>query len=181
MSEARIFDLYDDPMESVQAFEGYAGETASTLIQLASLVLDADEAASSAEMAGHAGVAQAIAGALLLVPIHRRRGQVYIPAEILAATGLDRQRYLSDDNRARIVPALQAFAGLGLDHLRRAEAVSGPSIDEALMPAFLPAALARSVLQRAAKDGAVALDGRLRPPQWRRQARMLLALWRCRL
>lgn len=180
MSEARIFDLYDDPMESAQAFEGYAGETASTLIQMASLVLDADEAASAADRAGHAGVAQAIAGALLLVQIHRSRGQVYIPAEILAATGLDRESYLADGNRECIVPALQAFAGLGLDHLRRAEA-SGAPIPEALMPAYLPAALARFVLQRTARNGAAALDGRLRPPQWRRQARMMLALWRRRL
>lgn len=177
MSEARIFDLYDDPMESVGAFEGYAGETASTLIQMASLVLDADAAASAADMAGHAGVAQAVAGALLLLPIHRGRGQVYVPREILSATGLDREAFLDDGNRPRIAAALQAFAGLGLDHLARA-VPAGRRIPEVLMPAYLPAALARSVLKRAAADGGLAIDGRLRPPQWRRQLTMMLALWR---
>ncbi|MGG2477629.1 phytoene/squalene synthase family protein, partial [Rhizobium sp. BR5] len=39
MIEARIFDLYDDLFEDRNALEGYAGETASALIQLASLVL----------------------------------------------------------------------------------------------------------------------------------------------
>jgi phytoene synthase len=177
MSEARIFDLYDDPMESVTAFEGYAGETASTLIQMASLVLDAEAAAGMADAAGHAGVAQAVAGALLLLPLHRSRGQVYVPAEIFAATGLDRESFLKDTERDRIVPALQAFAGLGLDHLSRA-LPAGRKIPQVLMPAYLPAALARAVLTRAAANGATALDGRLRPPQWRRQLAMTLALWR---
>ena len=40
--EARIFDLYDDPMPSRNDLEGYCGETASALIQLASLILDAE-------------------------------------------------------------------------------------------------------------------------------------------
>jgi phytoene/squalene synthetase len=62
MIDARIFDLYDDPIETRVSLEGYAGETASALIQLASLVLSPDEAPQSAEAAGHAGVAQAIAG-----------------------------------------------------------------------------------------------------------------------
>ena len=38
--EARIFDLYDDPMPGRAELEGYCGETASALIQLAALVLD---------------------------------------------------------------------------------------------------------------------------------------------
>lgn len=39
MIDARIFDLYDDPMQDRAALEGYAGETASALIQLSSLIL----------------------------------------------------------------------------------------------------------------------------------------------
>ncbi|WP_447341335.1 squalene/phytoene synthase family protein, partial [Mycobacterium tuberculosis] len=37
--EARVFDLYDDPMPALSDLEGYAGETSSALIRLASLVL----------------------------------------------------------------------------------------------------------------------------------------------
>src|SRR5690606_22468611 len=66
MIDARVFDLYDDPMESRSSLEGYAGETASALIQLASLVLDPERAPQSAIAAGHGGVAQTIAGLLLL-------------------------------------------------------------------------------------------------------------------
>ena len=37
--EARVFDLYDDPMPTLNDLEGYAGETASALIQLAAIIL----------------------------------------------------------------------------------------------------------------------------------------------
>ena len=94
MTEARIFDLYDDPMPDRATFEGYAGETASTLIQLGTLILDPDNARNAAEAAGHAGIAQLVAGCLLLLPIHRRRHQVYLPGDILAAVGLDAKGFL---------------------------------------------------------------------------------------
>jgi phytoene synthase len=175
MIDARIFDLYDDPIETRVSLEGYAGETASALIQLASLVLGPDEAAGSAEAAGHAGVAQAIAGLLLLMPLHRHRGQVYVPLEILAATGLDRDTFLAGRDTARISAAIEAFAGLGRDHLARAR---GVGISPVVFPAFLPAALADDVLLKAQKTGAAIFERSLQQSQWRRQIRMTLALMR---
>ncbi len=172
MIEARIFDLYDDPMESRTSLEGYAGETASALIQLAGLILSPDEAMKSADTAGHAGVAQAISGMLLLMPLHQRRGQVYIPLEILSATGLDRETFLAGEDKPRISAAIEAFAGLGRDHLAKARAsVLPPSV----LPAFLPAALAEPVLMKAQKRGAAVLEAALQEPQWRRQMRMAFA------
>ena len=38
--DARIFDLYDDPMPTRGDLEGYCGETAAAIIQLSSVVLD---------------------------------------------------------------------------------------------------------------------------------------------
>lgn len=175
MIDARIFDLYDDPMETRLSLEGYAGETASALIQLASLVLAPEEAARSAEAAGHAGVAQAIAGLLLLMPLHRHRGQLYIPVEILSATGLDRDAFLSGEDRPRISAAIEAFSGLGRDHLAKARSVA---ISPTVFPAFLPVALAEPVLVRAQKAGAGLFERQLQRSQLRRQAAMLLALMR---
>ncbi|MBB3389467.1 phytoene synthase [Rhizobium sp. BK275] len=172
MIEARIFDLYDDPMESRTSLEGYAGETASALIQLASLVLSPEDATKSADAAGHAGVAQAISGMLLLMPLHQRRGQVYIPLEILSATGLDRETFLAGTDRPRISAAIEAFAGLGRDHLAKARA---SALSPVIVPAFLPVALAEPVLVKAQKRGAAVLEGSLQEPQWRRQMRMALA------
>lgn len=174
MADARIFDLYDDPMETTGMFEGYAGETAAALIQLACLVLDAEAAERAADVVGHAGVALAVAGAILLMPIHKARGQVYMPTQILASAGLDRETFLAAGGDDRLNAAIQAFAGFGLDHLRKAR-VTG-QLPKDLLPAFLPVTLAEPVLKRAAKTGAACLTADIRPPQWRRQLAMMRLL-----
>lgn len=173
MIDARIGDLYDDPLADRHELEGYAGETASALIQLASLILSADDAARSAEAAGHAGVAQAIAGLLLLMPQHRRRGQLYLPLDILSATGLDRDAFLAGNDLGRVSAAIEAFAGLGLEHLSKARE-AGP-VSRTVFPAFLPVALAEPVLRRAVREKAGVLETELQPPQWRRQVRLMRA------
>jgi phytoene synthase len=176
MLDARIFDLYDDPFPERHALEGYAGETASALIQLAGLILSPSDAAASATAAGHAGVAHAIAGALLRMPQHSARGQLYIPLDLLAAVGLDREKFLAGDDKARISAAIEAFAGLGLDHLKKARA--GGKLPATVMPAFLPATTAEAVLKRGQTLGAGILQQSILPLQWRRQLRMVTALMR---
>lgn len=168
MIDARIFDLYDDPMESRTSLEGYAGETASALIQLASLILDPFSAARSASVAGHAGIAQTIAGTLLLLPLHRQRGQVYFPAELLAATGLDRKTFLSGDDRDAVTRAIRALVGLGREHLAQARSKAN-EISAGNRSAFLTVALAEPVLNRAEAQGAGLFDRSIVPQQWRRQ------------
>ncbi|MBO9654385.1 MAG: phytoene/squalene synthase family protein [Agrobacterium tumefaciens] len=166
MIEARIFDLYDDLFEDRNALEGYAGETASALIQLASLVLSAEDAAASAEAAGHAGVAQAMAGMLLLMPLHRRRGQVYIPADMLSAAGLDRETFLEGEDRQRIGIAIEIFATHALDHIEKARRAK---IAKTVFAAYLPVALSGPVIAAARKAGAGVFDGDLQLSQLRRQ------------
>ena len=166
MIEARIFDLYDDLFEDRNALEGYAGETASALIQLASLVLSPEDASSSAEAAGHAGVAQAMAGILLLMPLHRRRGQVYIPADMLAAAGLDRETFLEGQDRQRIGIAIEIFAAHALDHIEKARRVK---ISRTVFAAYLPVALSGPVILAARKAGAGVFEGELQLSQLRRQ------------
>jgi 15-cis-phytoene synthase len=85
--EARIFDLYDDPMAGRAELEGYCGETASALIQLAALILDRDAAPAVAAASGHAGCAQAIVGLIRSIPKHCARGQCFVPKELLTAAG----------------------------------------------------------------------------------------------
>ncbi|MBL0374876.1 phytoene/squalene synthase family protein [Rhizobium sp. KVB221] len=172
MTDARIFDLYDDPMGDTAMFEGYAGETASTLIQLAALILDPANAARSAEAAGHAGVAQATAGCLMLMPIHIRRHQVYIPATILQATGLNAGAFIDGADHDRCKAAIDAFVGLGRDHLASARAAARGHVSPTLNLAFLGAALAEPVFDRAARAGASLRERMVQPSQLARQWRM---------
>lgn len=180
MIEARRFDLYDDPMPDRNTFEGYAGETASTLIQLSTQVLDASDNADTATAAGHAGVAQLVAGVLQLMPLHRSRGQVYVPGDILAATGLDREGFLSIKDSARLEQALLAFIALGREHLGRARN-SMTAVSACNFAAFLPVTTASMVFDRAEASGASLLEKPLRVPQWRRQIRFWNAARRRRL
>ena len=154
--EARIFDLYDDPMPSRADLEGYCGETASALIQLAALVLDRQAAPAFAAAAGHAGCAQAIAGMVRLLPLHRARGQCYVPADILAAVGASRDDLVEGGEGEAAARAVRAFAELGREHAARFEAAA-KGMPASLRPAFLPAALAGPYLDRAIRAGAAAL------------------------
>ncbi|WP_354555896.1 phytoene/squalene synthase family protein [Rhizobium aquaticum] len=169
MCEARIFDLYDDAMPSRNDFEGYAGETASALIQLGLMIAASAQAQAHAGAAGHAGVAQAVAGALLLMPRHAVRGQVYLPLDMLSAVGLDREAFLAREDKPRLNAAIEIFATFGLEHLDKARAHL-PASGEAFGP-FLPAALTRGVLKRALKEKAGVFATNIAPgplgAQWR--------------
>ncbi|MCY0095207.1 phytoene/squalene synthase family protein [Hoeflea ulvae] len=168
MCEARIFDLYDDPMPDRTSYEGYAGETASTILQASAFLLDAQASDHSATASGHAGVAQAVAGHLMLLPLSRSRGQLFLPGDLLAATGLDRGGFLAGTDRAAVSNAVRAFAGFGRDHLGKARAALG-ELPASVFPAYLPVALVDAVLRRAETLGADCLDKPIRISQWRRQ------------
>jgi 15-cis-phytoene synthase len=145
--EARIFDFYDDPMPSRNDLEGYCGETASAIIQLASLILDAQQASAQADLAGHAGVAQAITGLLRLLPLHRRRGQVYIPADILAAVGCTSQVLLDGTDREAARRTVVAMIALAEDHFAKFQAGT-KALPKSLRPAYLPVWLTPVYLKR---------------------------------
>ena len=152
MIEARRFDLYDDPMPDRNTYEGYAGETASALIQLSVQILCSAESRTSAQAAGHAGVAQLTAGLLLLLPRHCARGQLYIPAEILQAAGVDRDAFLTGEDATGTEHALLAFVALGREHLRLAREAANAIAPDCLA-AFLPVATADMFFARAGETG----------------------------
>lgn len=170
--EARTFDLYDDSFDTMHSLEGYAGESASAIIQLASLILAPEKIKANAQAAGHAGVAQAMAGILLLAPIHRSRGQLYLPLEVLSAVGLDRQTVYAADHKEQIGAAIEIFASKGLEHLASAKR---HKIDPTLMPAYLPVAVSKLVLERAKAERSAIYDRPLQPSELRRYWLMLKA------
>jgi phytoene synthase len=163
--EARIFDLYNDPMPSRTDLEGYCGETASMLIQLAAMVLDAEAAPGFTELAGHAGCAQAMTGLLLLLPQHRARGQCFIPADILAAVGTSREAFLAGDTGNE--RAVAAMVALAREHLSAFEA-GAAALPPSLRPAFLPLALTGAYLDHLEKPGASPLKKAVRLSALRR-------------
>ncbi|MER8761266.1 MULTISPECIES: phytoene/squalene synthase family protein [unclassified Mesorhizobium] len=147
MLEARIFDLYDDPMPSRTDLEGYCGETAAALIQLAAIVLDPVQAPRFAELAGRAGCAQAMTGLLLLLPLHRERGQCFVPADILAAAGSSPEEFVTGDGGPGAERAAAAIIALAREHLSAFEQ-GASALPVSLRPAFLPLALSGAYLDK---------------------------------
>jgi len=168
--EARIFDLYDDPMSSRTDLEGYLGETVSMLIQMACQILNGGQTPSTVDAAGHAGVAYGIATLIRQMPLHRARGQIYLPADLLDAAGTDAGHWLADEDDPAFANAAGAFVALGREHLAKARAALA-EVPKGLRAPFAVLGVADAVLAKAAKAGAGARTQpvRLSPVtvQWR--------------
>lgn len=158
--DARIFDLYDDPMPSRTDLEGYCGETAAALMQLSAMILDPDAAPGVTGLAGHAGCAQAIAGLVRLLPLHRARGQCFVPRDLLAAAGTSPAEFLAREDEPAARRAVSAMLALAREHLAAFESGAGP-LPASLRPAFLPAALTGAYLDRVeGREGAALASAR---------------------
>ncbi|MCP8939337.1 squalene/phytoene synthase family protein [Alsobacter sp. SYSU M60028] len=171
--EARTFDLYDDPMPSVGALEGYCGETSSALIRLASLVLAGGDDPGGADAAGHAGVAYAITGLLRALPWHASRGQVYLPADLMARHGVGREDIVSGRDSEGLRAALSELRDLARHHLDETRARIRETPAE-IAPAFLPVALVSSYLARMERRDYHPFRTRVELPRWR----AIWLLWR---
>ena len=125
---AREFDLYDDAMPTLNDLEGYLGETSSSLMQMAALILDR----SAADVAGLAGVAFGIASVLQL------ERKSFLPADMVQGLG-----------EAETIKQLCAHARKRLVEARALE------ITPDVIPAFLPASLTELYLVRVERGGSL--------------------------
>lgn len=165
--DARIFDLYDDPMPTRGDLEGYCGETTAAIIQLSCLVLDPEAARPAAELAGHAGCAYAMTRLLLSSPKHRRRGQCSIPKDILAAAGTTPQEFLTGDGGPNAPRAVAAMIALAREHLQAFER-GAAAMPASLRPAFLPIAATPATLSKMEGREGEVLSERLDIAAWRK-------------
>lgn len=166
--EARIFDLYDDPMPSLNTLEGYAGETSSALIRLACLILAEGRDPGGAAACGHAGVAYALAGLMRAFPWHAAAGQVYLPGDILARNGVIRDDIVRGRGGPGVLYSLKELRGIARKHLRKLREL-GETIPAALVPAFLPVALVEPYLKRMERSSYDPFRSIITLPAWQRQ------------
>ncbi|WP_370674274.1 phytoene/squalene synthase family protein [Pleomorphomonas sp. PLEO] len=148
--EARRFDLYDDAMPTLNDLEGYAGETASVLfLEIAQVLCDGADP-KAADAAGHAGVAYALTGLMRALPIHARRNQVYIPADLLKASGIEPDDVRQGRKAEELAGVLSALRDQAAGHLDKALAALA-EMDPRAKPAFLPLAFVTPYLKTLAK------------------------------
>ena len=121
--DARTFDLYDEPMADIGAFEAYAAATTSNLFRLIRFVVDPEDIGGGLGVAEHGGIAYAITGLLRALPWHSARGQLYVPRELLKRFGADRTDFALGHATPEICAALaemRTWRAITLKSSRRA-------------------------------------------------------------
>lgn len=166
--DARVFDLYDDPMPTTGDLEGYCGETSSALMQLAALILADGRDPGTADMAGHAGVAYALTGLIRAFPLQASRGQVYVPVDMLERAGAERTDILAGRMSEGIGRALEDMRALARRHVAAAAELKASTPVE-VAPAFLAEALLPAYLDRMDSFVRAPFQSSIELPQWRRQ------------
>ncbi len=153
--EARVFDLYDDAMPSLNDLEGYAGETASALLQLSAHILAAAPRPRLADACGHGGVAIALTGLMRALPVHAARGQCFLPADLLARHGASRAQVVGREATPGVQAVLADLRQRAADHLAKAKAaLADPALADVVAqtaPAFLTLALVPGDLRALAR------------------------------
>lgn len=170
--DARVFDLYDDPMPPTADLEGYCGETSAALMQLAALILAEGDDPRTADLAGHAGMAYAVTGLVRSFALHASRGQVFVPAELLAAEGLGRDDVVTGRDSPAMRRARQAMIAVARRHQQAAEALIRTA-DRRTLAAFVPLATVEPRLRRLERH-----EKPFAPPPEVPQWRLQWAMWR---
>ena len=170
--EARICDLYDDPMPDLDSFRAYCRDTSASMMVIAANLLEADPDQAS-QAIDHAGIAYAVTGILRSLPFHAGRGQVLLPADRMEANGVSREDIVegrTDENIHALLAEMRAVARI---HAEGAGKLIS-ALPSSLAPALLPVALVRHYLDRMDHRGYDPFRTPVELPQWRRQ----WILWR---
>jgi 15-cis-phytoene synthase len=166
--EARRFDIYDEPMPTLAAFQTYASDTAGAIVDCATRILGV----ASEENAIEAGQAQTIANVIALLPHHAARRQLFLPLDTLRQYGAEPEDVFAMRATAELRTVLAEFRLRARRHLTRI-AELGADIPEKIWPAFLSLAPLRpwlNVMERTAYQPFQPHD----LPAWRAQWR----IWR---
>jgi 15-cis-phytoene synthase len=169
--DARLFDLYDEPMPSLEALDAYAIATVGRLFELSAAVLDPSANVTAA--AGEAGIAYALTGLMRALPWHAISGQVYIPKELLQRHGALIEAVRAGLDSFTLHAALKELRAHAREALARFEAAPGARKGPAAA-AFLPVCLCPAYLRLMDRANYGPFETMIRLPQWSRQWR----LWR---
>jgi 15-cis-phytoene synthase len=142
--EAHRLDLYDEPMATLTDLERYCESVASGIIASAARVLGGPDADIGA-LARHAGTAQAITGLLKAFPVHARRGEIFVPIEVLERHGTSVQEAAAGRATPGLRAALAEMRDRAREHLSEAALMLGRA-PAAVMPALLPVAVTAPTL-----------------------------------
>jgi phytoene synthase len=172
--DARERDLTDEPPATLAALEAFAAETAGELAVTAVEILGVREDSAS-RAARDIGTAYGLTGLLRAVPFHAHAKRLLLPADLVAAAGVDVHRNLFE---LKPSPALAEVVGqvaaAARRHLEAARELRR-EIPRAALPALLPGVIAAHWLRQLQRVHYDVFDPRLKRPDTGRSWRLALA------
>src|SRR4051812_22615768 len=165
------FDLYNDPMPSMAALEGYINDTSSALFSLAARVASRPSEATD-HLARHAGLAQGLVQVIAALPWDAARRQLFVPLQLLQQHGSGMEEVFLGKQTPQVRAAIDHLIGEARGHLKTAfELLAG--VPAEVRPVFLPPALVRGDLKRMSRA-----DSDPFVPRTPSRLRTLWVLWR---
>ena len=114
--EEHQFDLYNDPMPSMAALEGYVNDTSSALFSLGARIA-AQPSDEIDHLARHAGLAQGMAQVIAALPLDAARRQLFVPLQLLQQHGSGMEEVFSGKQTPQARAAIDQLVGEARKHL----------------------------------------------------------------
>jgi 15-cis-phytoene synthase len=165
------FDLYNDPMPTMAALEGYIGDTSSALFSLGADIAGG-HSPEIEHLARHAGLAQGIAQVIAALPLDASRRQLFVPLQLLEQHGCGMEEVFAGKETLKLRAVLEQLIGEARGHLKTALALLANAPPE-VRPVFLPLALVARDLKRMSRA-----DSAPFVPHVTSRLRTLWTLWR---
>ena len=165
------FDLYNDPMPTMAALEGYINDTSSALFSLAAGIA-ARPSEEVEHLARHAGLAQGMVQVIAALPRDASRRQLFVPQQLLESHGCGIEEVFAGKQTPRLRAALDQLLSEARGHLKTALGLLADVPPQA-RPVFLPLAMVDRDLARMSRA-----DHDPFVPQMTSRFRTLWTLWR---
>jgi phytoene synthase len=165
------FDLYNDPMPTKAALEGYIDDTSSALFSLGAAIAGR-QSPDIEHLARHAGLAQGIAHVIAALPLDASRRQLFVPLQLLERCGCGMEEVFVGKETPKLRAALDQLIGEAREHLRTALALLENAPPE-VRPPFLQLSLVARDLKRISRA-----DNDPFVPHGTSRFRTLWTLWR---
>jgi phytoene synthase len=140
------FDLYNDPMPTMAALEGYINDTSAVLFSLGAGIA-ARPSEEVEHLARHAGLAQGMAQVIAALPRDASRRQLFVPQQLLESHGCGIEEVFAGKQTPRLRAALGQLLDEARGHLKTALALLA-DVPPQVRPVFLPLAMVDRDLKR---------------------------------
>jgi phytoene synthase len=165
------FDLYNDPMPTKAALEGYINDTSSALFSLGADIAG-QQSDDIEHLARHAGLAQGIARVIAALPLDTARRQLFVPVQLLESHGSSMEEVFAGKQTPQLRAALDQLIREARTHLKTAFELLAKASPQA-RAVFLPLSLVARDLQRMSRA-----DNDPFVPRVTSRLRTLWTLWR---